>query len=102
MSANPGSVPIFLLFADQRGARITLDFVLAEDAERSDGSLISAGQPFAASFTEFSGDPGHTMQTLERWAARSRTVEALSGVDAHSRHLLILSQDEQQVVLEYC
>jgi hypothetical protein len=101
MAKGSSSVPIFLLFADHDGARITLDFVLAEDAERSDGSLISAGQPFAGSFAEISGDPDHTMRTLEGWAARSRAVEALSGVDADSRHLLILSQDEHQVILEY-
>ena len=34
-------------------------------------------------------------------AARSRTVQAVSGIDAASRHLLVLSQDGNEVVLEY-
>src|SRR5690606_29871194 len=96
------SIPIFLLFANEQGGTITLDFVLAEDAERSDGSKVSAGQPFAASFTQVPGVPlSNTMRILERWAARSRTVQAVSGIDAASRHLLVLSQDGNEVVLEY-
>mgnify|MGYP000934628799 CR=1 FL=1 len=96
------SIPIFLLFANEQGGTITLDFVLAEDAERSDGSKVSAGQPFAASFTHVPGvPPWQTMRTLERWAARSRAVHAVSGIDSQSRHLLVLSQDDSEVVLEY-
>jgi hypothetical protein len=98
--AAVSSVPIFLLFADERAGTITLDFVLAEKAERSDGSFIAAGHPFAAAFTP-GGPLEHTMETLEHWAAKPRAVEAMSGIDARSRHLLILSQDEDQVVLEY-
>ena len=71
------SIPIFLLFANERDGTITLDFVLAEEAERSDGSKVSAGQPFAASFTHVPGvPPSLTMRTLEQWASRSRTVHA--------------------------
>jgi len=100
--ASAGSVPIYLLFANEQAGTITLDFVLAEAAQRSDGSTISAGQPFAASFTQLSGcSIGQTMRTLESWASRSRTVQAISGIDAESRHLLVLSQDDRQVVLEY-
>jgi len=96
------SIPIFLLFANERDGTITLDFVLAEEAERSDGSKVSAGQPFAASFTHVPGvPPSLTMRTLEQWASRSRTVHAVSGIDSQSRHLLVLSQDGNEVVLEY-
>lgn len=99
---SAGAVPIYLLFANEESGTITLDFVLAEEAERSDGSRVCAGQPFAASFTQVSGcSLGQTMRTLESWAARSRTVHAISGTDAASRHLLVLSQDDRHVVLEY-
>jgi hypothetical protein len=100
--AEPCAVPVFVLFATECAGTITLDFVLAEDAERSDGSRVSAGHPFAASFTHLPGFPmSRTMKTLEQWAARSRPVDAVSGIDARARHLLLLRQDDHEVVLEY-
>lgn len=103
MSSTPAPVPIFVLFANEREGMIDLDFVLAEEARTSDGSTICAGQPFGASFTQAYPEPmSLTMQHLTRWANHSRSVQAISGIDARSRHLLVLSQGEEQVILEYC
>ena len=96
------SVPIFVMFAREQAGTITLDFVLAEDARRSDGTPVHAGQPFAGAFTQVNGvSLSHTMRTLELWASRSRAVQAFSGIDRRSRHLLVLCQDDSEVVLEY-
>lgn len=95
-------MPIFLMFAKERSGTITLDFVLAEDAQRSDGTQVRAGQPFAGAFTQVNGvSLSRTMRTLELWASRSRAVHAFSGIDNRARHLLVLSQDDSEVVLEY-
>lgn len=101
--ANAASVPIFVLFVDERDGKITLDFVLAEAGRRSDGSVIEAGLPFAASFRPAVREElTTTLRTLRRWAARSRSVRAMSGIDAAARHLLVLCQDDDDdVVLEY-
>lgn len=100
--ATAASVPIFLLFVDEHDGMITLDFVLAEAGRRSDGSVIEAGLPFAASFRPaFRDELANSVRTLRRWADRSRSVRAMSGIDAAARHLLVLCQDDDDVVLEY-